>query len=133
MSIRVPDRVKFEMAANFVDTFKYMVNPDVTQMRLFDSVVYQLFGVSYKREQYRLVAAVFDTYSHRVDRINMVYMEYRVSKRFVDACTWLWVFFEGPQEYLKRNGHLPVDIWYFAYLAFNNEWDDLEPLLNMEI
>ena len=130
MPIKVPDSVKSTMTANFVDTFKGTVMPEENQKDLFDSVVFNMFNT---REQYRLSMAVFDTYSHRHDRVSMLYTEYGISKRFVDACTWLWVFFEGPQEYLKRNGHLPVNMWYFAYLAFNNEWADLEPLLNMEI
>lgn len=131
MPIRVPDRVKQKMFANFLDTFIDIEDPVITQMQLFESTLWGLM-----RDNIACIPVatkVYDTYSHRKDRVQTLYDEYGPSKRFVDACIWLWVFFEGPQEYLKRNGHLPVNMWYFAYLAFNNEWDDLEPLLNMEI
>ena len=131
MSIRVPDHVKRTMAANFLDTFAGNEEPIPAQDRLFESALW-----STMRDNVDCIPTaikVYDCYAYSRDRIQSVYSEYGMSKRFVDACTWLWVFFDGPEEYLKRNGHLPVNMWYFAYLAFNNEWDDLEPLLNMEI
>lgn len=127
----VPEHVKQQMFANFLDTFLDIEDPIFTQAQLFESTLWK-----FMRDNVACIPVaikVYDTYSHRVDRVQLAYINYGMSKRFIDACVWLWVFFEGPQEYLKRNGHLPVNMWYFAYLAFNNEWDDLEPLLNMEI
>lgn len=127
----VTEHVKQKMFANFLDTFLDIEDPVVTRMQLFESTLWSIM-----RESVACIPVatmVYDTYSHRADRMQLAYINYGMSKRFVDACTWLWISFEGPDEYTKRNGHAPVDMWKFAYLAFNNEWDDLEPLLNMEI